>query len=881
MRRERLSNWMFRMLCPLLVCFLLLVTVFETAHAQDGNIITLSKAELLVNTRYIPSATAALERRGDTELAALWHQAMAGQPFVQYELVSLEGTGHDVFARYVLVPVEHGGKLLGLIGIDPYTGEFDWRMDRVSAAAELPAPPEQEQLSASVAQYSDSSKTLYPEDVKLVYIEGENYWYIPTTDGDDAEYLLLPLGEDRFSTLDHPGVLAGQDGFVIETDPLPSSPVEQLIILPEASQDQVMGEPEPTMTAVTWMAEAVPYYRQDCKLWCWAASLSMQHQWWSPVRLGPSKAQQSEVVRYVKGRAVCAGGSADDIHRVVKEWHSLDDDYEDFLTTYKGPGKAFAPGSPSGYNNDPKTWLSYMQAPVIAFVDTSRNGKANHAILIVGYDDLDTGGVVYVHDPWYSNWWPGHPGEPCYALALSYSGFDKKWNTTYEGQFFGAYDGRVTSKRRGMVAGIPGDSHFAKVDNTNIQFPGTVRDDEMARIFDLSLGALHDDTAASHDSFGQQYASGILVELADPGQGNIVQPVDTGGFASSSPALPSDRLYLQTHSIPENGNHAGASFHVEPTVLGSIQLRTTWWVYDRDDRWHYDALISVLDDRSGADTSFQMKQPILARDTTGPITNLFQVQDDDTSGPSVTDHTDSGDAEPGTYFFKIRLSDPSDVLDDSEYPRIYLRWNNDEIDAVQHDGYLNADWDGSWYVATKAIGTDRLGQTLYWRTLAYDNDDDRGDDRSAGWSSAYKGGVITQAAPPPPAANVQASDGAHTDKVQVTWDSVSGADYYEVYQATSADGAWVQLGSPSSTRYDDTAAVVGTVYYYSVKACNEAGCSDLSEPDTGYRRGPLPPCMVNLAGMSLVGFAALASISRWARRHEVPVVSAFRKRPDS
>jgi hypothetical protein len=606
-------------------------------------------------------------------------------------------------------------------------------------------------------------------------------------------------------------------------------------------------------------------------------------------------------------------------------------------------------------------------------VDTSRNGKANHAILIVGYDDLDTGGVVYVHDPWYSNWWPGHRGEPCYALAVSYRDFDKKWNTTYEGQFFGTLDGRVTRKRRGMVAGIPGDNQFAKVDNTSIQFSSTIRDDEMARVFDLGLGALDDDTAASADSFGQQYESGVLVELADSGQGSIVQPVDTGGFSSSIPALPSDHLYLQTHSIPENGSRAGASFHVDPKVLGSIPLRTTWWVYDKDDRWHYDALISVLDDRRGENSSFQMKQPTLARDATEPVTSLFQVQDDDTSGPSVTDHTDSGDAQPGTYFFKIRLSDPSGVLDDSEYPRIYLRWNNDEIDAVQYDGYLNADWDGSWFVATKTIGRDRLGQTLYWRTLAYDNDDDREDDRSAGWSPAYQGGVITQPAPPPPAANVQASDGVHTDKVQVTWDSVSGADYYEVYQAASADGAWAQLGSSSSTHYDDTAAVVGTVYYYSVKACNGAGCSDLSEADsghrqgtapppaanvqasdgaysdkvrvtwdgvsgadyyevyratsadgawvqlnspsssryddttavvgtvyyysvkacnqagcsdfsaydTGYRRGPLPPCMVNLAGMSLVWFAVLASISRWARKHEVPVASAFRKRPNS
>jgi hypothetical protein len=86
----------------------------------------------------------------------------------------------------------------------------------------------------------------------------------------------------------------------------------------------------------------------------------------------------------VKGQVVCAGGSADDIHDVVQNWHSIDGSYEGFQTSYKGEGTAFTAGSPSGYNNDPKTWLSSRQAPVMAFVDTSGDGKANHVILIVG-----------------------------------------------------------------------------------------------------------------------------------------------------------------------------------------------------------------------------------------------------------------------------------------------------------------------------------------------------------------------------------------------------------------------------------------------------------------------------------------------------------------
>ena len=111
------------------------------------------------------------------------------------------------------------------------------------------------------------------------------------------------------------------------------------------------------------------------------------------------------------------------------------------------------------------------------------------------------------------------------------------------------------------------------------------------------------------------------------------------------------------------------------------------------------------------------------------------------------------------------------------------------------------------------------------------------------WGGSYSGmqqyGVtIVQLAPgtspPPVPTNVQASDGTYTDKVEVTWDSSSGANDYEVYRATSATGTKSMLGNPSSTSFDDTSAAVGTTYYYWLKACNEWGCSDFSTYDTGY-----------------------------------------------
>ena len=100
-------------------------------------------------------------------------------------------------------------------------------------------------------------------------------------------------------------------------------------------------------------------------------------------------------------------------------------------------------------------------------------------------------------------------------------------------------------------------------------------------------------------------------------------------------------------------------------------------------------------------------------------------------------------------------------------------------------------------------------------------------------------------------ASVHASAGNFTDKVQITWDPVTGADGYEVFRADSDDsGAATQIGTTSGTHYDDTTAAASTAtsgflgcnpqttthdYFYWVKATNSCGESDFSAASNGYR----------------------------------------------
>ena len=96
------------------------------------------------------------------------------------------------------------------------------------------------------------------------------------------------------------------------------------------------------------------------------------------------------------------------------------------------------------------------------------------------------------------------------------------------------------------------------------------------------------------------------------------------------------------------------------------------------------------------------------------------------------------------------------------------------------------------------------------------------------YNTGYRAG-----SPPGIPTGVAATNSTYTDKIRVTWNSVSGATFYEVYRADSAGGSKTKRSSPTGTTYDDLSATAGKTYYYWVKACNTYGCSDFSQYDTG------------------------------------------------
>jgi len=113
------------------------------------------------------------------------------------------------------------------------------------------------------------------------------------------------------------------------------------------------------------------------------------------------------------------------------------------------------------------------------------------------------------------------------------------------------------------------------------------------------------------------------------------------------------------------------------------------------------------------------------------------------------------------------------------------------------------------------------------------------------------GGGLPPASPP---GSVAASDDTYTNRVAVSWGSVSGATYYEVYRSTSMGSNGSLRSSPAGTSYDDTSATPGTYYYYSVRACNSSGCSGFSSQDVGRRAvsGNQPPVLTSIGSQTVL-----------------------------
>ncbi|MBR5516385.1 MAG: hypothetical protein IKU53_00300 [Firmicutes bacterium] len=147
-----------------------------------------------------------------------------------------------------------------------------------------------------------------------------------------------------------------------------------------------------------------------------------------------------------------------------------------------------------------------------------------------------------------------------------------------------------------------------------------------------------------------------------------------------------------------------------------------------------------------------------------------------------------------------------------------VTWN--AVDgADKYEVWRKVGADGTYkkmYVTTKTSYTNKTaiaGTKYYYRVRAiYENN----SAANSLYSSPYA--ISCDLAAP---ANVKVITVASTGKPKLTWDSVEGADQYEVWRKVGSNGTYKKMYITTNTSYTNNTAVVGTKYYYKVKAiCN-------------------------------------------------------------
>jgi fibronectin type 3 domain-containing protein len=160
------------------------------------------------------------------------------------------------------------------------------------------------------------------------------------------------------------------------------------------------------------------------------------------------------------------------------------------------------------------------------------------------------------------------------------------------------------------------------------------------------------------------------------------------------------------------------------------------------------------------------------------------------------------------------LSPPTNVsASDGIVNKVRITWNT--VTGASHYQVYRADA----LLATKTAisgwqtGTSYDDTTVTPGTTYYSATSSSGDNASNYSSSdtGYSSGFSIPLSPP---TGVSASDDL-INKVQITWDAVTGASYYQVYRADALLATKTAIsGWQTGTSYDDTTVTPGTTYYW-------------------------------------------------------------------
>ena len=86
---------------------------------------------------------------------------------------------------------------------------------------------------------------------------------------------------------------------------------------------------------------------------------------------------------------------------------------------------------------------------------------------------------------------------------------------------------------------------------------------------------------------------------------------------------------------------------------------------------------------------------------------------------------------------------------------------------------------------------------------------------------------------------LKATKASAIDQINLFWDSVPDAAYYQVFRSATKTGEKTKIGETSTTNFTDFNGDFLDVYFYWIKACNAGKCSPFSNLDAGSFSTPI------------------------------------------
>ncbi len=226
----------------------------------------------------------------------------------------------------------------------------------------------------------------------------------------------------------------------------------------------------------------------------------------------------------------------------------------------------------------------------------------------------------------------------------------------------------------------------------------------------------------------------------------------TSSFSSwqnTAPLLPGSSSLMQSitdslSGILDDESHPLFYINWNDSTLSDTTFSDTLYGHWNGSAYH---AIFEISDTSAGDTLYWR---VLAQDRAGntiwsQVHEAGVIQEPETDGPIYSNFQDDGDQSPGIYSFSVQITDPDSIEENSEYPRLYYRYNTPSIDANTNDGYLKINHaSDSTYSDSINIGTEHEGDYIFWRVIAMD----KSDPPDSAWSAIQNGGRILS--PPPP-----------------------------------------------------------------------------------------------------------------------------------